>query len=335
MQGPFAPLTDTFGRRHDYLRISLTERCNMRCTYCMPEEGIPLRPRAHFMRQEELLAIAREFTDLGVRKIRLTGGEPLIRRDANEIISGLAQLPVELAITTNGILVDRFLHTFRGAGLRKVNVSLDSLRPDRVAAITRRDHFARVWDNIALLRHEAFDLKINVVLMRGTNDDEIADFVQWSATEGVHVRFIEFMPFDGNRWDIRLAVPLAEILSRVHDRFGADAVESLPGAANDTARLYRITGAKGTFGIIASVSNPFCDTCNRLRLTADGKLKNCLFSGGESDLLAAHRAGADIRPLIVDSVLHKKRSRGGMDTLERLSDPVRHTDNRTMVAIGG
>lgn len=335
MQGPFAPLTDTFGRRHDYLRISLTERCNMRCTYCMPEEGIPLRPRAHFMRQEELLAIAREFTDLGVRKIRLTGGEPLIRRDANEIISGLAQLPVELAITTNGILVDRFLHTFRAAGLRKVNVSLDSLRPDRVAAITRRDHFARVWDNIALLRHEAFDLKINVVLMRGTNDDEIADFVQWSATEGVHVRFIEFMPFDGNRWDWSKGVSGEEILARATERFGATGYERLTDRPNDTARNYRLVDGQGTFAVISSVTNPFCDTCNRIRLTADGKLKNCLFGRHETDLLSALRSGADIKELIIGSVLNKKAVRNGMDSFEQLADPAQHGANRSMVAIGG
>lgn len=335
MQGTLASLTDTFGRRHDYLRISLTERCNMRCTYCMPEEGIPLRPREQFMRQEELLEIARVFTELGVRKIRLTGGEPLIRRDAVEIIGGLARLPVELAITTNGVLADRFVGTFREAGLRRVNVSLDSLRPERVHAITRRDHFHQVRANIDLLRREGFDLKVNVVLLRGTNDDEIADFVDWSAREDVPVRFIEFMPFDGNRWDLRLAVPQREILDHVAARFGADRIEVVPGADHDTARHYRIKGARGGFGIIASVSNPFCDTCNRLRLTADGKMKNCLFSGGETDLLGALRQGHDIRPLITQGVLHKKRRRAGMDDLDQLSDPARHTANRSMVAIGG
>jgi molybdenum cofactor biosynthesis protein A len=335
MHAPATPLTDTFGRRHDYLRISLTERCNMRCTYCMPEEGIPLRPRACFMRQEELLEMARVFTDLGVRKIRLTGGEPLIRRDAQEIIRGLAHLPVELAITTNGVLADRFIGVFREAGLCKVNVSLDSLRPERVAAITRRDHFHRIMENIALLLGEGFELKINVVLMRGTNDDEIADFVQWSIAEGIHIRFIEFMPFDGNRWDLSRTVALAEILQRIRERFGADVVEALPGTAHETARRYRIAGTQGTFGIIASVSNPFCDSCDRLRLTADGKLKNCLFSGGETDLLTAYRAGADLRTLIVDNVMQKARRRGGMDSLAHLIDPARHTKNRTMVAIGG
>ncbi len=335
MDLPTGMLTDRFGRRHDYLRISLTERCNMRCTYCMPEEGIPLRPREQFMRQQEVLALAEVFTGLGVRKVRLTGGEPLVRNDADAIIRGLALLPLELAITTNGVLVDRFVPTFHAAGLRKVNVSLDSLRPERVAAITRRDHFRQVMGNIELLRREGFDLKVNVVLLRGMNDDEIGDFVQWGADQGIPVRFIEFMPFDGNRWNMERTVPQEEVLRKLHERFGEHALEAVPGEAHDTARLYRLQGAATAFGIIASVSNPFCDTCNRLRLTADGKLKNCLFAGAETDLLSAHRRGEDLAPLIVRSVLHKARSRGGMEDLEQLSDPVLHSANRAMVAIGG
>ncbi|MBV6405634.1 MAG: GTP 3',8-cyclase MoaA [Flavobacteriales bacterium] len=335
MDAPATTLTDTFGRRHDYLRISLTERCNMRCTYCMPEEGIPLRPREQFMRQQEVLAIAEVFTGLGVRKVRLTGGEPLVRNDAEAIVRGLARLPVELAITTNGVLVDRFIPAFHAAGLRKVNVSLDSLRPERVAAITRRDHYQQVMGNIELLHREGFDLKVNVVLLRGVNDDEIGDFVQWGADHGVPVRFIEFMPFDGNRWNMERTVPQAEVLRKLRERFGEDALQTVPGEAHDTARHYRLRGATATFGIIASVSNPFCDTCNRLRLTADGKLKNCLFAGAETDLLTAHRRGEDIAPLILRSVLHKARRRGGMEDLEQLSDPAQHGANRAMVAIGG
>ncbi|HQV39637.1 MAG: GTP 3',8-cyclase MoaA [Flavobacteriales bacterium] len=328
-------LTDTFGRRHDYLRISLTERCNMRCFYCMPEEGIALRPREEFMRQEELLAIAGTFVSMGVRKIRLTGGEPLVRNDAAEIIEGLSKLPIELAITTNGVLVDRFIDVFERYGVRNVNVSLDTLRPERMQRITRRDHYKEVIGNIRLLMDRGFDVKVNTVLIRGTNDDEIGDFVQWTADEGVRVRFIEFMPFDGNKWDWSKGVSLQEVLDTVGTRFGADNIERMIDGPHDTAKHYRIKGHQGSFAVISTVTNPFCDSCNRLRLTADGRMKNCLFSGTESDLLSAYRKGEDITELIRSNVLHKKKARGGMESLEEFSDPGNHTGNRAMQAIGG
>lgn len=330
-----AILTDRFGRRHDYLRISLTERCNLRCFYCMPEEGIALRPKAHFMRTEEVLQLAETFVGMGVRKIRLTGGEPLLRKDAEEVIRGLGKLPVELAITTNGVLVDRFMDVFRESGLRSVNVSLDSLRPDRMAAISRRDYSTRIMDNIMLLKNNGFKVKVNMVVMRGTNDDEVTDFIAWTRHEPLHVRFIEFMPFDGNRWDWEKGVSQEEILTRTVERFGPMGFERITDSPNDTARNYRLKGAAGIFAIISSVTNPFCDTCNRIRLTADGKLKNCLFSGTETDLLTALRNGEDVRPLIISSVLEKKAMRGGMDSFAQLSDPSLHGGNRSMVAIGG
>jgi len=328
-------LIDRFGRRHDYLRISLTERCNLRCVYCMPAEGIMLRPREQFMRAEEVIVIARMFTDLGVKKIRLTGGEPLVRKDAAQIITELGRLPVELAITTNGVLVDQFVDVFKEAGLRSVNVSLDSLRPERMQAISRRDPFARTTANIRLLQDAGFHVKVNMVVMRGVNDDEVTDFMAWSRNEPVHVRFIEFMPFDGNRWDWSKGVSGEEILARATERFGATGYERLTDRPNDTARNYRLQGGQGTFAVISSVTNPFCDTCNRIRLTADGKLKNCLFSQSETDLLTVLRSGGDIKDLIIGSVLNKKAVRGGMDSFEQLADPVRHGANRSMVAIGG
>ncbi|HMU15518.1 MAG TPA: GTP 3',8-cyclase MoaA [Flavobacteriales bacterium] len=328
-------LIDRFGRRHDYLRISLTERCNLRCVYCMPAEGIMLRPREQFMRAEEVIVMARMFTDLGVKKIRLTGGEPLVRKDAAQIITELGRLPVELAITTNGVLVDQFVDVFKEAGLRSVNVSLDSLRPERMQAISRRDPFARTTANIRLLQDEGFHVKVNMVVMRGVNDDEVTDFMAWSRNEPVHVRFIEFMPFDGNRWDWSKGVSGEEILARATERFGATGYERLTDRPNDTARNYRLQGGQGTFAVISSVTNPFCDTCNRIRLTADGKLKNCLFSQSETDLLTVLRSGGDIKDLIIGSVLNKKAVRGGMDSFEQLADPVRHGANRSMVAIGG
>lgn len=328
-------LIDRFGRRHDYLRISLTERCNLRCVYCMPAEGIMLRPREQFMRAEEVIVMARMFTDLGVKKIRLTGGEPLVRKDAAQIITELGRLPVELAITTNGVLVDQFVDVFKEAGLRSVNVSLDSLRPERMQAISRRDPFARTTANIRLLQDAGFHVKVNMVVMRGVNDDEVSDFMAWSRNEPVHVRFIEFMPFDGNRWDWSKGVSGEEILARATERFGATGYERLTDRPNDTARNYRLQGGQGTFAVISSVTNPFCDSCNRIRLTADGKLKNCLFSQSETDLLTVLRSGGDIKDLIIGSVLNKKAVRGGMDSFEQLADPVRHGANRSMVAIGG
>ncbi|HRT54292.1 MAG TPA: radical SAM protein, partial [Flavobacteriales bacterium] len=235
-------LIDRFGRRHDYLRISLTERCNLRCVYCMPAEGIMLRPREQFMRAEEVIVMARMFTDLGVKKIRLTGGEPLVRKDAAQIITELGRLPVELAITTNGVLVDQFVDVFKEAGLRSVNVSLDSLRPERMQAISRRDPFARTTANIRLLQDAGFHVKVNMVVMRGVNDDEVTDFMAWSRNEPVHVRFIEFMPFDGNRWDWSKGVSGEEILARATERFGATGYERLTDRPNDTACNYRLQG---------------------------------------------------------------------------------------------
>lgn len=328
-------LIDRFGRRHDYLRISLTERCNLRCTYCMPEEGIVLRPRSHFMRTHEVQALAATFVELGVRKIRLTGGEPLVRRDAAEVIRGLGRLPVELAITTNGVLLDRFLDTFEEAGLRAVNISLDSLRADRMAAISRRNHFQRTMDNIGLARRRGFQVKVNMVVMRGVNDDEVTDFIEWTREEPLHVRFIEFMPFNGNRWEWGRGVSAGEILARATEHFGAEGFRRADDRPHDTARHYRLAGGAGTFAVISSVTEPFCGTCNRIRLTADGKLKNCLFGRHETDLLTPLRAGEDIRPLITGAVLRKEAMRGGMDTPGKLADGTLHAANRSMVAIGG
>jgi cyclic pyranopterin phosphate synthase len=328
-------LKDTFGRVHDYLRISLTERCNLRCFYCMPADGIPLRPKDEFMRTEEIISIATTFVDMGVKKIRLTGGEPLIRKDAGDIIRQLSELPIELGITTNGILVDQYIDLFKECGIRSINVSLDSLKPERLAAITRRDHFDRILRNINLLLESNMNVKVNMVVMRGTNDDEVTDFIEWTRQTPVHVRFIEFMPFGGNRWDWKNGVSLEEILARTTERFGPFGYERMTDRPNDTTKNYRLKGGEGTFGIISSVTNPFCDTCNRIRLTADGKIKNCLFSNSETDLLTAFRNGEDIRPLIIRSVLHKKAVRAGMNTMDSLSDPAVHSENRSMVSIGG
>ena len=327
-------LVDTFGRVHDYLRISLTERCNLRCVYCMPEQGVELLENKAYMTKEELLSIATTFVGLGVKKIRLTGGEPLLRKDAAEIISELSKLPVELAITTNGILVDRFMDVFRKANLRSINVSLDTLQKDKFEKITRRDNFDKVLSNIQLLLNEGIHVKVNAVVMKGGNDDELIDFIEFTRDKNVHYRFIEFMPFEGNKWDWSKGISLNEILETLGEKYG-ERITKLQDKKNDTSKSYKIEGYKGTFAIISTITNPFCDTCNRIRLTADGKIKNCLFSNNETDLLSAFRSGNDITPLIIDSINKKKLKRAGMESFEDISNPEINSKNRPMITIGG
>ncbi len=328
-------MTDTFGRVHTYLRISLIERCNLRCTYCMPEEGVILSPRSHLMTYEEIYSIAKTFVDNGVTKIRLTGGEPLIRKDIPTILEKLTSLPVELSITTNAVTVDRFIDTFKANRLNKINVSLDTLDSVKFNKITRRNDFEKVYNNILLLVSEGFKVKINTVLIKDFNDDEIVDLIQLTKELPVTVRFIEFMPFDGNKWNMEKLISYKEVMQYVNNSFSKEQVERLQDAPNDTSKNYKIKGYIGSFAIISSVTNPFCDSCNRLRLTADGKLKNCLFSATESDLLTTLRAEKSIEPIIKKAVQAKLKVRGGMDTLKKLEEPKLHTQNRSMITIGG
>ncbi len=335
MEKKQAILTDQFKRKHTYLRISLTERCNLRCTYCMPAEGVPLSHKSHIMNYDEIYEIAKTFVANGVTKIRLTGGEPLIRKDIPVILGKLASLPVELAITTNGITIDRHIDDLKKFNINNINVSLDTLSESKFKTITRRNQFEKVYQNILLLVEKGFNVKINAVLIKGFNDDEIIDFINLTKDLPISFRFIEFMPFDGNKWDVKKMVSLAEILYKVTTHFTEENVERIKDAENDTSKNYKIKGYKGSFAIISSVTNPFCDSCNRLRLTADGKLKNCLFSASESDLLTSFREGKSIEPIIQKAVLDKFKVRGGMDTLEKLQKPDLHTKNRSMITIGG
>lgn len=328
-------LTDNFNREHTYLRISITERCNLRCTYCMPEEGIQLSPKNNIMSADEIFGIAKEFVAHGVNKIRLTGGEPLIRKDAREIIEKLASLPINLAITTNAVIVDQFIDTFKTHGIQDINVSLDSLSPEKNNAITRRNYFEKTYKNILQLIEEGFNVKLNTVLMRDFNEDEIVDFIQLTKMNNFSIRFIEFMPFDGNKWNLDKIVSLDEILTRVNNHYGSNNVIRLQDAKNDTAKNYKINGYKGSFAVISSVTNPFCDSCNRLRLTANGQLKNCLFSDSESDLLTQFRANQPIAPIIHSTLLQKKKMRNGMESLSDFSSPEMHAKNRSMTTIGG
>lgn len=318
-------LIDTHGRIHNYLRVSLTERCNLRCHYCMPEDGIRLSPKEHLCTYEELLELIDIFCGLGVRKIRITGGEPLVRRDVEKFFLALGERPVEPALTTNGLLVDRFLDTFDKIGLRNINVSLDTLRPERFRTITRRAGFETVMENIRTLVDRNFRLKLNMVVMRGVNDDEITDFAELSRNMPVTVRYIEFMPFDGNRWDDRKMVPADAIRDVLSKHFTL--VHSSDGP-HDTTRHYEIPGHQGRIGIISSMSEHFCGSCNRIRLLANGVIKNCLFSQTETDLRIPLRNGQDLNPIIRQSILEKKKQHAGMFELAELP-------GRTMTTIGG
>jgi len=326
-------IADSFGRIHDYLRISLTDRCNLRCTYCMPAEGIVLREKSEFMTSEEIIEIATTFVKMGVKKIRLTGGEPLIKKDIVNILTQLSHLPIELTLTTNAVLVDKYLQTFKDVGIKSLNVSLDSLKAARMNAISRRAYFNRIMANIDLLIDSEIDVKLNVVLMKGVNDDEIIDFIEYTKVNKVDIRFIEFMPFSGNEWDRSKMVSIQEILDVANEQFLS--IQKLEEKPNSTSRNYRVDGYVGTFGVISTVTNPFCDSCNRIRLTADGKLKNCLFSADESDLLTQLRSGQDIIPMIRAAVASKKEKLAGMDSFESEQGKEIFSKNRSMISIGG
>ncbi|MFI5221237.1 MAG: GTP 3',8-cyclase MoaA [Bacteroidia bacterium] len=326
-------LIDSFGRIHNYLRISLTESCNLRCKYCMPEDyTFPKSLPAHYMTADEIFEITKIFIALGVKKIRLTGGEPLVRKDAKKIIESLSEFSspennpeIKLTITTNGILVHDFLSTFRKANIRSVNMSLDTLIPERFEAITKRNHFHKVVSNMHLLLQNNFHVKLNVVVMKGVNEDELTDFIQLTRDFPLHVRFIEFMPFAGNEWNKNKLVSFKEMLDQVSHFFE---IVPLENERHDTAKKFKVLGHEGTFAFINTMSEPFCGDCNRIRLTADGKIKNCLFSRGEIDLLTPLRNGKDIRELIISSIENKKEKWGGQELFEL-------TENRSMTAIGG
>lgn len=326
-------ITDKFGRIHDYLRISLTERCNLRCFYCMPEEGIKLRDKANFMTSEEVIDIAKTFVELGVKKIRITGGEPLIKKDVAHILTELGKLPIELSLTTNAVLVDKYIDVFKNSGITSVNVSLDSLDEDSFNQISKRNYFKRIKQNIVLLLQHQFNVKINVVVMRGVNEYEIPDFIKWTQQLNIQIRFIEFMPFDGNHWQWDKKVSFKEIMNIAESAFGSSNIIKIKDKPNDTSKNYQLKNALGNFGIISTVTNPFCDTCNRIRLTADGKIKNCLFSQSETDLLTNYRKNRDLKPIIFDAIMSKEKSRGGANEFN--DEFLKSMTNRSMTTIGG
>lgn len=328
-------LTDDFGRKHNYLRISLIEKCNLRCTYCMPADGITLTPKNELMTADEVFAIAQTFVQNGVDKIRLTGGEPLLRKDFPDIISKLATFNIKLSLTTNGILIDRHLDVLKQFNVRDINLSLDTLIASKFNSITLRNQFEKVIDNLHLLLNNDFNVKVNVVLIKGFNDDEVIDFIKLTEFLPLSIRFIEFMPFAGNAWDKSKMVSQKQILETLSNYYNPSQIEKLVDEKNFTARTFKIKDYQGSFGIISSVTNPFCDSCNRIRLTANGKIKNCLFSNAETDLLTPLRNGETITDLISTAINNKKKVRAGMTTIEELNNPNLNQDNRSMITIGG
>ncbi|VAI27614.1 unnamed protein product [Triticum turgidum subsp. durum] len=325
-------LVDSFGRFHNYLRISLTERCNLRCQYCMPAEGVELTPKSELLSHDEIIRIANLFVISGVDKIRLTGGEPTVRKDLEDIclhLSGLKGLKT-LAMTTNGIVLSKKLPRLKECGLNALNISLDTLIPAKFEFMTRRKGHSKVMESIDTAIQLGYDpVKVNCVIMRGTNDDEICDFVELTRHKPINVRFIEFMPFDGNVWNVKKLVPYAEILDKVRQHFKG--VERLQDHPSDTAKNFKIDGHVGTISFITSMTEHFCAGCNRLRLLADGNFKVCLFGPSEVSLREPIHSGIDdagLKEIISAAVKRKKAKHAGMFDIAK-------TANRPMIHIGG
>lgn len=371
---PFSAfLTDKFSRQHDYLRISITERCNLRCTYCMPEEGVPLSPHAHLLTTPEISYLSALFVSQGVTKIRLTGGEPTIRNDIVPLMHQIGTLRrnglKELCLTTNGIALHRKLDSMAEAGLTGVNLSLDTLDPFQFQIMTRRKGFDAVVRSIDRILEmnklgAGIKLKINCVVMRGINEREIIPFVEMGREKDVEVRFIEYMPFDGNKWSKNKMLSYKEMLGLIREKYPT--LQKVRDHENDTSKTFAVPGFVGRIGFITSMTHNFCGSCNRLRITSDGNLKVCLFGNAEvslRDLLRKDNGGVpiddeameaikklemdrrqtlpgDAQPLgygerereLLDvigmAVKRKKEKHAGMGELENMK-------NRPMILIGG
>lgn len=370
---PFSEfLTDKFSRQHNYLRISVTERCNLRCLYCMPEEGVQLTPEARLLSTPEIIYLSSVFVSQGVDKIRLTGGEPTVRKDIVELMRGIGNLRPnglrELCLTSNGISLHRKLDDMVEAGLTGVNLSLDTLDPFQFQLMTRRKGFDAVMKSMNRILEmnrmgAGIKLKVNCVVMRGLNEREIIPFVELGRESPIEVRFIEYMPFDGNKWNQDKMFPFQEMLSVIQKKYPN--LEKVQDHKNDTSKTYRVPGFEGRIGFITSMTNHFCGTCNRLRITSDGNLKVCLFGNAEvslrdivrqanhgqpideaalkdQQLLEAAQIAArideeggqvnkrekDLLDIIGMAVKRKKAKHAGMDVLK-------HMKNRPMILIGG
>jgi cyclic pyranopterin phosphate synthase len=331
------PLVDGFARRVHDLRISITDRCNLRCAYCMPAEGMAWLPRGEVLSYEEIARVAGVCVErFGFESIRLTGGEPLVRAHVPRLLEMLAPLEVDLALTTNGVKLAEVAHDLRHAGLDRVNVSLDTLRPDRFRALTRRDDLERVLAGIdAALDAGLAPVKVNAVVMRGVNDDEIVDLARFGRDRGVGMRFIEFMPLDAQgEWSADKVVPAREIVDRIDSAFP---VEAVSGAHAEPAARWRYRDGGGDVGIIPSVTEPFCESCDRVRITAEGQFRTCLFALDETDLRAELRAAGglaapDLDDRLVARIQHAVTGKWAGHRIGQV-DFVR--PNRSMSQIGG
>ncbi|MFL5819213.1 MAG: GTP 3',8-cyclase MoaA [Solirubrobacteraceae bacterium] len=327
------PLHDGHGRRIEDVRVSVTDRCNFRCQYCMPAEGLPWLAREEILRFEEIARVVALLAQMGVADVRLTGGEPLVRRDCPALVAMLAAIEgvTDLSLTTNGYLLERDADALVGAGIRRVNVSIDSLQRDRFFALTRRDALPRVLRGLeALAAHpQVRPIKVNAVALRGFTEQEAIPFARFARSSAFQVRFIEFMPLDGDHAWTRDAVLTGDELRAIID--AVHPLEELPRERSATARVFRFRDGRGEIGFINPVSEPFCADCNRIRLTAEGKLRTCLFSLHETDLRGPLRDGADddeLEAIVRDAVWRKELK-------HHVGEPGFRRPPRTMSAIGG
>lgn len=322
---------DNFGRAHNYLRISVTDRCNLRCVYCMPPEGIQLKNQKDLLTFEELVKLVNIFSELGIKKIRLTGGEPLVRKNLPYLIKLLKTIDgiTNVGMTTNAVLLRKHLHELKESGLDGVNISLDTLNPDKFYRITLTKNFFEVMESIQLaLQVDLHPVKLNVVVMQGINDDEILQFVEFVKDKKINLRFIEYMPFKSNGWTNAKFFPYEAIRSRIESIYNLIPIDLNP---LNISKEFRIEGFEGTIGFITSMSNHFCAGCNRLRLSADGWLKTCLFYPPEvnlKDYLSNNSTADKIKEVIKDALLRKRFSHPSVDEICNLK-------NRAMIEIGG
>jgi len=321
-------LRDSFGRRIDYLRISVTDRCNFRCLYCMPAAGLEWLPKSHILSYEEIAQVVSELAPLGLRRLRITGGEPTLRPQLELLVGMLRSIPEieDISLSTNGVRLRELAGSFRQAGLDRVNMSADSLRPDRIRAISRRNiNFDPIAAATAAEQAGLSPIKINVVVMRGINDDELCDFARLTVEHEWHVRFIELMPVGEMReltW--HHIVPSEEVLRRLEEIAPLEPAAG-PSRGNGPARYFRFDGARGTVGVITPMSHTYCGSCNRVRLTADGRLRTCLFGDDEVDLRSPLREGLPLEPFFRSALSSKPKEHhllqmqvGGLQALSQV-----------------
>lgn len=324
-------LIDGFGRKHTYLRISVTDRCNLRCVYCMPHEGMIWKKKNELLTYEEIVRVARVFVSMGIEKIRITGGEPLVRRDLEILIEQLAQIEgvKTVAMTTNATLLAPKVKELKSAGLSALNISLDTFKPERFFEISRRNDLDSVLAGIDAALSTGFSsLKLNVVVMAGVNDDEIIDFVDFVSDKPMNVRFIEYMPFKDNQWNPDRVLSYMDMLAKIKTRYAVEQLETEPSAV---AKDFQLVGHRGTVSFITSMSDSFCGTCNRLRLTSDGSIKSCLFYPAEISLRDELRKGMtdkQLEEMILFALSQKPEAHPP-------AEEIAASDNRAMIEIGG